>query len=56
MQYHNLMSFSGKKPNTYTFSKALAEDLVMKQCQDLPTAIVRPSIGNQIKLSSEIDP
>ncbi|XP_026733194.1 putative fatty acyl-CoA reductase CG5065 [Trichoplusia ni] len=39
-----ISQFLGKKPNTYTFSKALAEDLVMKQCQDLPTAIVRPSI------------
>ncbi|KAH9628701.1 hypothetical protein HF086_003655 [Spodoptera exigua] len=34
----------GRKPNTYTFSKALAEQQVMKQCEDLPAAIVRPSI------------
>ncbi|CAH0702312.1 unnamed protein product [Spodoptera exigua] len=37
-------AFMGRKPNTYTFSKALAEQQVMKQCEDLPAAIVRPSI------------
>ncbi|KAJ8730669.1 hypothetical protein PYW08_002082 [Mythimna loreyi] len=39
-----ITKFMGKKPNTYTFSKAFAEEQVMKQCEDLPTAIVRPSI------------
>ncbi|XP_075974573.1 putative fatty acyl-CoA reductase CG5065 isoform X2 [Anticarsia gemmatalis] len=34
----------GKKPNTYTFSKAFAEELVKKGCNDIPSAIVRPSI------------
>ncbi|CAH1646540.1 unnamed protein product [Spodoptera littoralis] len=37
-------AFMGRKPNTYTFSKAFAEQLVLKQCEDLPAAIVRPSI------------
>ncbi|XP_021182232.3 putative fatty acyl-CoA reductase CG5065 [Helicoverpa armigera] len=36
--------FLGKKPNTYTFSKAFAEEQVMKQSEELPVAIVRPSI------------
>ncbi|KAJ8721380.1 hypothetical protein PYW07_002155 [Mythimna separata] len=39
-----ITNFMGKKPNTYTFSKAFAEEQVMKQCEDLPVAIVRPSI------------
>lgn len=39
-----ITKFLGKKPNTYTFSKAFAEELVMKQCEDLPAAIIRPSI------------
>ncbi|XP_012250262.1 putative fatty acyl-CoA reductase CG5065 isoform X2 [Bombus impatiens] len=31
-------------PNTYTFSKNLAEQVVASKCKDLPVAIVRPSI------------
>ncbi|XP_071876798.1 fatty acyl-CoA reductase 1-like [Bombus fervidus] len=31
-------------PNTYTFSKNLAEQIVVNKCKDLPVAIVRPSI------------
>ena len=34
----------GKRPNTYTYTKALAETLVVKECKDLPLVIVRPSI------------
>ncbi|KAG8225251.1 hypothetical protein J437_LFUL008789 [Ladona fulva] len=36
--------FIGGHPNTYTFTKALAENVVTKEAQGLPTAIVRPSI------------
>ena len=32
-------------PNTYTFTKCLAEDLVRQNCKGLPTAIFRPAIG-----------
>jgi len=34
----------GDRPNTYTYTKALAEDLIMTECEDLPVSIVRPSI------------
>ncbi|KAK6633636.1 hypothetical protein RUM44_004243 [Polyplax serrata] len=34
----------GKRPNTYTFTKALAEHMLMKESGNLPVAIVRPSI------------
>nr|CAD7424357.1 unnamed protein product [Timema monikensis] len=34
----------GNRPNTYTFTKALAESMLMKECGNLPVAIVRPSI------------
>lgn len=34
----------GKRPNTYTFTKALAEVIVSEQSGALPIAIVRPSI------------
>ena len=33
-----------KRPNTYTYTKALAESLLEKASNDLPVAIVRPSI------------
>lgn len=32
-------------PNTYTFTKQMAENLVMKEMAGYPAAIVRPSIG-----------
>ena len=34
----------GECPNTYTFTKALAEKLILEEHGDVPTAIVRPSI------------
>ncbi len=33
-----------KRPNTYTFTKAIAESVIVKECGDLPCCIVRPSI------------
>jgi hypothetical protein len=38
-------SLIGNRPNTYTFTKALAESMLMKEAANLPVAIVRPSIG-----------
>ena len=32
------------RPNTYTYTKAIAEFLVMQECKNIPCAIVRPSI------------
>ncbi len=34
----------GDKPNTYTYTKHLAENLLIHEGKDLPLAIVRPSI------------
>lgn len=34
----------GKWPNTYAFTKAVAEETVRRNCQNLPLCIVRPSI------------
>ncbi|XP_047097189.1 putative fatty acyl-CoA reductase CG5065 [Schistocerca piceifrons] len=34
----------GNRPNTYTFTKALAESMLLTECGNLPVAIVRPSI------------
>lgn len=34
----------GNRPNTYTYTKALAESLIVSECEDMPLAIVRPSI------------
>jgi fatty acyl-CoA reductase len=34
----------GNKPNTYTFTKHLAEHLLIMEGSSLPLAIVRPSI------------
>ena len=32
------------RPNTYTFTKAVAETLLQNEAKDLPVAIFRPSI------------
>lgn len=37
----------GRRPNTYTFTKALAEHMLMNEGGNLPVAIVRPSIGKK---------
>lgn len=37
-------SLIGDYPNTYTFTKALAENMLEKEATDLPLLIVRPSI------------
>lgn len=34
----------GDRPNTYTYTKAIAEQLIGLERGDLPIAIVRPSI------------
>lgn len=34
----------GKCPNTYTYTKALAEQLLEERCGNVPLVIVRPSI------------
>ena len=36
--------FRGEHPNTYVFTKGLAEQLILDKGQNLPLAIVRPSI------------
>jgi hypothetical protein len=41
----------GEWPNTYTFSKALAEDMIQKNKKLLPVAIFRPSMGEEILFS-----
>ncbi|XP_065343607.1 putative fatty acyl-CoA reductase CG5065 [Cloeon dipterum] len=40
----NLRSIIGKHPNTYTFTKAMAEHVVWTESGNFPLAIVRPSI------------
>lgn len=35
----------GEHPNTYTFTKQLAENLILKEMAGLPAGIVRPSVG-----------
>jgi len=34
----------GNRPNTYTYTKALAEHLLTEECGTIPLAIVRPTI------------
>lgn len=43
-----ICSLINPHPNTYTFSKRLAEDVVSDFYPQLPVVIVRPSIGMSI--------
>lgn len=38
-----------KHPNTYTVTKAMAEWMVAEYADDIPVAVVRPSIGKLFK-------
>jgi hypothetical protein len=40
-------------PNTYTFTKALAESAVSKESDKLPIAVVRPSLSGFPKLFAQ---
>jgi nucleoside-diphosphate-sugar epimerase len=40
-----IYSLIGEHPNTYTFSKQLAEHLLFEEREHIKVAIVRPSIG-----------
>lgn len=35
----------GDLPNTYAFTKALAEAAIRKEAQDLPILVFRPTVG-----------
>lgn len=37
-------------PNTYTFSKLMAEQVINDYSKDLPSVIIRPSIGTCNKI------
>ncbi|KAF5281645.1 hypothetical protein FQR65_LT14619 [Abscondita terminalis] len=45
---HEAISFRGKYPNNYAYSKYLAEDILRRNAQDIPLTIVRPSIVSQV--------
>lgn len=38
----------GDLPNTYTFTKSLAEDLIRRESKDLPIVVFRPTFGKCI--------
>ena len=40
-----LATFIKDHPNTYTFTKQLAENLILKEMTGYPAGIVRPSVG-----------
>lgn len=42
---HFIYRLLGKWPNTYTYTKAVAENVIRKQAGDLPIGIFRPAIG-----------
>jgi len=43
-----LFRLLGEWPNTYAYTKAVAENVIEKQADDLPVGIFRPAIGSYI--------
>ena len=43
-----MLSLLGKWPNTYAFTKAVAENVIERQAADLPIGIFRPAIGESL--------
>nr|CAD7411038.1 unnamed protein product [Timema poppensis] len=43
-------------PNTYTFTKAIAESIIRNKASDLPIAIVRPSQVHPTEIRTSISP
>jgi hypothetical protein len=41
----------GDWPNTYSFTKNLAEDVIREEARGLPIGIIRPSIGKYNKIT-----
>lgn len=52
--YTLVFSLLGKLPNTYAFTKALGEAIVMDQIDNLPVHIVRPSVSKSF-LRNQVD-
>lgn len=42
--FHLISRLVGNCPNTYTYTKALAEQVLEMECGNVPLTIVRPSI------------
>lgn len=40
-----ILRIIGELPNTYAFTKGLAEDAIRKEAQDLPILVFRPTVG-----------
>ena len=45
----------GKWPNTYTFTKAIAEHVVVENIDCIPAVIFRPSISEAPSFFSDIE-
>lgn len=43
----------GRHPNTYTFTKQLAETMILNEMRGLPVGIVRPSVGMKRNIMSD---
>jgi len=40
-----ILRIIGDLPNTYAFTKSLAEDAIRREAQDLPILVFRPTVG-----------
>lgn len=45
LNFFFFFSLIGRWPNTYTFTKALAEQVVKDKTDKVPAAVFRPAIG-----------
>jgi len=45
-----ILRIIGDLPNTYAFTKSLAEDVIRREAQDLPILVFRPTVGTYTQL------
>jgi len=45
-----ILRIIGDLPNTYAFTKSLAEDVIRREAQDLPILVFRPTVGMYTRL------
>lgn len=45
-----ILRIIGDLPNTYAFTKSLAEDAIRREAQDLPILVFRPTVGMCVQL------
>lgn len=50
-----ILRMIGDLPNTYSFTKSLAEDAIRREAHDLPILVFRPTVGVYLIISVSLN-